>query len=107
MAREIRIDRGTPLDACEGKGAAVVWPLPLDAHVDDLVGFVEAVHERTSRKELVAAIVFAAPADGKRLAKILRDYRAATVGDLAPASDIGEDVAVFERHRPGPRRKAQ
>lgn len=107
MAREIRIDRETPLDACEGKGAAVVWPLPLDAHVDDLVELVEAAHERTSRKELIAAIVFAAPADGKKLARILRDYRAATVGDLAPASDIAKDVAVFERHRPGPRRRAQ
>lgn len=106
MPREVRVDRASPLHTCEAKGASVTWPLPLDAHVDHLVEVVEAAHERTTRRELIAAIVYAAPKDGRQLSKILKNYRAATVADLTPATDVGGNAATYQTHKPGPRRRA-
>jgi hypothetical protein len=106
MPLEVRLDRASPLHASATKGASVTWPLPLDAHVDYLVDLVESAHERTTRRELVAAIVFAAPRDGRQLSKLLKSYRAATVADVTLAADVGGDIAVYRTHRPGPRRRA-
>ena len=106
MPREVRVDRTSPLSSCETKGASVTWPLPLDVHVDHLVEQVEAAHERTTRRELVAAVVYAAPRDGRQLSKLLKRYRAATVADVAAGADVGGDVAVYQTHGPGPRRRA-
>ena len=108
MTREIRIDRETPLDACEGKGAAVVWPLPLAKRMltISLSLWRPRTRERPARSLLRRSSSLLLRTR-RKLARILRDYRAAKVGDLAPASDIAKDVAVFERHRPGPRRRAQ
>ena len=54
---------GTPLAAdqlvrdCPQKQAAVAWPLPVDARLDELLAQADAAGENTSRKELVAAII--------------------------------------------------
>jgi hypothetical protein len=105
MPGQIRIDRSTALRDCELKPAAVSWPRAIDAYLDSLVAVAEAVNERTNRRELLAAIVLAVKPDGTRLARILREYRGATVADITSDAEAEGDFAVFERHRPGPRHR--
>ena len=71
-----------------------VWlPFPLSQHIDDLcdsVGRTSAGIVR--RKELVAALIFAAEQDPRELANLIAIYRE------APAWD-----RTFARRKPGPR----
>jgi hypothetical protein len=90
---------------CREKGASITWPLPLDNLLDRLVEISDEFGQPTSRKELAAAIVFAAPRDGDDLAELLLAYRRAQVSDIAPEGVAAENVIDFEVRRPGPRPK--
>jgi hypothetical protein len=100
---------GTPLAAdqlvrdCPQKQAAVAWPLPVDARLDELLAQADTAGENTSRKELAAAIIASTRVSDKRLGQLLRWYRTAKVQDLI-APPEGENVVPFVRHKPGPRR---
>jgi hypothetical protein len=100
---------GTPLAAnqlvrdCPQKQAAVAWPLPVDARLDELLAQADAAGENTSRKELAAAIIASTRVSDKRLGQLLRWYRTAKVQDLIALPE-GENVVPFARHKPGPRR---
>ena len=100
--KEFRIDPRDRLDACPTKGAALTWPVPLDEHLDTLKSRAEASGERTTRRELAAAILYAAPKDGEKLAKMLKQYRMATVSELV-GGQLGENVVTFTSRKPGPR----
>ena len=105
-SRRYQIDPSERLDRCPTKGAALTWPIPLDEHLDRLRDQVEIVGERTTRRELVAAIVFAAPNDSNALAALLRAYRLATVAALGLAA-AGENVIELASKKPGPRRHSE
>jgi hypothetical protein len=98
----------TPLAAdqlvrdCPQKQAAVAWPLPIDARLDELLAQANAAGENTSRKELVAAIIAATRVSDAQLGKLLRRYRTARVRDLVSIPE-GENVLPFAKHKPGPR----
>lgn len=100
---------GTPLAAdqlvrdCPQKQAAVAWPLPVDARLDQLLAQADAAGENTTRKELAAAIIASTQVSDARLGKLLRWYRMAKVRDLVPPQE-GENVVPFPKHKPGPRR---
>src|SRR5687768_1938451 len=101
----------TPLDAdglvanYPDKQAAVAWPLPVDARLERLLEQARSAGERTTRKELVAALVaFASPTDSQ-LAKLLKRYRTSRVRDILPVA-AGENVVPFSRQGPGPRRRS-
>jgi hypothetical protein len=100
---------GTPLSAdqlirdCPQKQAAVAWPLPVDARLDQLLAQADAAGENTTRKELAAAIIASTRVSDARLGKLLRWYRMAKVRDLLPPLE-GENVVPIARHKPGPRR---
>lgn len=102
--RQVHLDPEAPLLECEEKASAVSWPLPVDRRLDELLERLRRAGERTTRKELAAAIVFSCPTDAEDLSRALRAYRTATVAD-ALVSDIPEsgNVISIERHRPGPR----
>ena len=85
------------------KGRVDLWPIPLDGLLDRLLVLVDEAAQKTSRKELAAAIVFSAPRDGEALAQMLMNYRRATVADVAPQGSEGENVVPFRIRRPGPR----
>ena len=76
---------GTPLAAdqlvrdCPQKQAAVAWPLPVDAWLDQLLAQADAAAENTTRKELAAAIIASTRLSDARLRKLLRWYRMAKV----------------------------
>lgn len=100
---------GTPLAAdqlirdCPQKQAAVAWPLPVDARLDELLAQADAAGEKTSRKELAAAIIASTRVSDARLGRLLRWYRTARVRDLV-SPPAGENVVPFAKHKPGPRR---
>lgn len=103
VEREVAFRVDARLDRCEEKGAAISWPIPLDNHLDALLELTDNAGQRTTRKELVAAIVLSAPRDGVWLAQLVTDYRQATVAAVAPTTAGGDNVVPFRVNRPGPR----
>ena len=98
-----RLDLAGRLAEGEETGAAVDWPVALHHRVDQLVELVESIGERPTRKELVAAVVLAAPEDAARLSKMLRTYRTAGTRDALVNAPSNENVVELRRRGPGPR----
>jgi len=69
-------------DAPEDK-VGTYLPFPLNQRVDALVGQLDAVGMRTSRKEVLAALIFGSP-ETMQLLQLVRGYRRATVKEAAP-----------------------
>lgn len=91
-------------DAPEGS-VGLALSRPISDRVDALVDLVESAGERTNRKELIAALILAAPPGADQLAATLRGYRQALVRDaLLDPQHAGATVPV-EAPRPGPRRR--
>lgn len=105
VERKVSFDREERLVRCREKGASITWPLPLDNLLDRLVETSDEFGQPTSRKELAAAVLFAAPRDGEALAELLLAYRRAHVADVAPGGSAADNVIDFEVRRPGPRPK--
>jgi hypothetical protein len=72
----------------------VYWPLVVDNQLDELVGSARAAGERTSRAELLAALVWHASTDGEGLGVMVRTYRREV--------DRKRGAGVAKRRRPGP-----
>lgn len=56
-------------------------PGPLSGRLDLLLAIADEAGQPTSRKELVAALLLAAPADADELARLILRYRRARVAD--------------------------
>jgi hypothetical protein len=63
------------------KQIALPLPAPLSGRLDALLGLAEEANEPTSRKELVAALLLAAPEEGESLRELLRSFRTAAVDE--------------------------
>lgn len=85
------------------KQGAVSWPLPIEAKLESLLRRSEAVGERTTRKEIVAALIAAADDDGEIMSMLLRSYRTITVRELLSVPESKNVIPITERRRPGPR----
>ncbi|WP_037622782.1 hypothetical protein [Streptomyces aureus] len=82
---------------------SVQWPEDIDRRLNILVRAAAAAGERTSRAELLAALVAAADAEPEELALLLHRYR--RLPETAFASDENrEDLPHVLA--PGPRRAA-
>lgn len=103
MARDVQIDPDQRLPDCPEKAAATTWPYPIDRRLDQLVDAARDAGERTTRKELAAALVFAAQPDGEALGELLKRFRRARARDAVVDSVDGDNVLRLPRHRPGPR----
>lgn len=106
VERQVSFRSEDRLDLCQQKNAAVSWPIPLDSLLDVLVGLADDAAQRTTRKELAAAILFAAPRNGDELAALLTRYRSARVVDVAPGASAGESAIPFRIRRSGPRSRS-
>lgn len=101
----------TPLDVRDAvssykdRQAGISWPLPVDAKLEQLLDTARAVGERTSRREIVAAIIAMTKLTGDELSALLRSYRLARVGDILLQSSDTSNVVKFTKHGPGPRRR--
>jgi hypothetical protein len=96
----------TPLTGCPHRQTTFELPAPLSERLDRLVELADDEGARTSRKEVVAALVLAASESGRELADSVVRYRTAKARDAA----VGADMAVVlqvRTHQPGPRRKAR
>jgi hypothetical protein len=103
--KQTQLEIGALVCSYRPRQAAIAWPLPVDAKLEELLNSARAVGERTSRREIAAAIIAMTPIDGKALSDTLHRYRLAQVGEILPTSDTSSNV-VFIQHGPGPRRVA-
>jgi hypothetical protein len=102
MTKRRRISADTPLPECPEKRIGLSLPAPISDRLDDLVTLVEQTGERTSRKELVASLILAAPG-GVSVSDLLRNYRLASARTARLNSNGEESTVAIRSHRPGPR----
>ena len=84
------------------KQVGLRMPLAVDQRLDALVARATAAGERTTRRELLAAILCGTDLDGRELGEALRRFRTMTVGEAILDVDI-ENVVELVSHTPGPR----
>jgi hypothetical protein len=89
------IDPGDVLQYAPAVRLGPTIPEPLHVQLEVLVKLAESAGERTTRKELVAALILAAATSLEDVADVLRQYR------RAPAPETG---SIFRRKRGRPRR---
>jgi hypothetical protein len=102
------IDPDSRLRDSAERGVSMDWPLAISERLDALVELAEDEGENTSRKELTAALLLAAPEIGEELSVLLKTYRRALARDALLSPDSAGDVIKFEQRKPGrrPRRSA-
>lgn len=103
MTEAVQAD--TPLVDLDERSVGLALAVPLSERLDALVRLVEASGDRTSRKELIAALILAAPPDGEDLAACVRVYRTALARDTLLDPAAAPDHLALEPRRPGPRRR--
>lgn len=91
------------LDGSPDRQVSLRMPLALDQRLDALVDRAIEAGERTNRREILSALLYAADGDGEALGKLLRQYRRASVGDAVLDVATDDNVISFARHQPGPR----
>jgi hypothetical protein len=103
MTAQRRVPSDSPLRDVPEEGIGVTVPAPLSDRINALIDLLDAAGERTSRKELIAALIFAAPPLTEELADTLRAYRRASVRDALVEPDRAGDTVQLSPRRPGPR----
>jgi hypothetical protein len=93
------------LTSCVERSITLGLPGPLNERLDRLVELADDEGARTNRKELVAALVLAAPESATQLADAVIALRKAKASDAAVSGDLAS-VLEFRRHQPGPRPRA-
>ncbi|SRR6266511_737 len=93
----------TPLPSCPERSVGLSLPVPINARLDLLVELAEQAGERTSRKEIVATCILAAPDGGDELIRWLRIYRRSSADATATSGAKLEDLLELRPHRPGRR----
>lgn len=78
-------------------------PAPLNARLDALVARANDAGERTSRKEVLGALLLQAPEDARDLLNAIRRYRLANARDAAPPGENLDQFLSGRDRRPGPR----
>lgn len=96
------IDARRPLRDCPEMAVGVSLPLPVSRRLDLLVERLEAEGNRAYRKDLVGALILAAPESGSDLEELVRRYRRAVARDARVAGDA---AAVLDGSRPKPGRR--
>jgi hypothetical protein len=94
------MDPDARLAEVESKQPGLRWPIPIDDRLDRLVGVANDAGTATSRKELLAALVLAAPTAGQKLRNAVVTFRTATVRQAALGGSVG-GVGEYELRRPG------
>lgn len=115
LAQPAAVDRGLASEAVGSERlrhanvsrVGVSLPAPIQTRLVRLLSILDDVGERTSRQELVAALILSAPETPEAIGQILHRYRTATVGDadadLAPKQP---PTRALTAGRPRPQRRA-
>lgn len=105
MARAIPpIDGRRPLRDCPEMAVGIALPLPVTRRLDLLIARLEHEGSRAYRKDLVAALILAAPESANELDELVRRYRRAPARSAGVA---GDSAAVLDPTRPHPGRRAR
>jgi len=108
---QIPLNLGDAVSTYPDRQAGISWPLPVDAKLEELLKTARAVGERTSRREIVAAMVAMSDLTGQGLSDLLHEYRLAKVGQVLRPSETSNrpsetsNVVNFTQHPSGPRRR--
>lgn len=87
------------------RNAGVNLPIVIDRYIDRLLAIASDAGERTSRKEVVAAVLASVPPDEEALVDLLRAYRKLRNRDIDLGDDVDDqNIVTFRANRPGPRR---
>src|SRR5258707_4563678 len=97
------IDSGDLLRETVERPIGVSVPVPLSKRLDGLVLRAEAAGARVYRKDLVAALILAAPDTPDELLALFTHYRQANAGDRALPDGDTRDVRRLQRAKPGRR----
>lgn len=92
---------------CPEMDVGLALPLPVTRRLDLLTRRLDEAGDRGYRKELIAALILAAPEDGAELADLLRRYRTALARDAAVKGSAAAAVLEGERPAPGRRRRVR
>lgn len=103
MSSEQRIDAERRVRDTERRAATFQLPDAVSRRLDDLTEIVHDEGDRTSRQELVAALISTASTDSPALIDTLRRYRRMSVREVTIGAQQDE-VVVVRRYGPGPRR---
>ncbi len=98
----ISLDPGGIADHAPNRNCGVQWPLPVNDRLERLVRRAKAAGERTSRREMLSAIVCTFDASDEEVGKMLRTYRLLTVREVVGGED--DNVVRIEQFGPGPRK---
>lgn len=101
--RCVKLRRDAPLQTSPDVRIGIGLPAPLSGRLDGLVEIADEEGAKTSRKELLAALVLNAPADGDTLAGLVRDYRKAPVSEAMIPGQSETRFLEPQRPAPGPR----
>lgn len=95
------IARTTRLDRCPPVQTNVMWPVPVDQRLNELIDRVaDAGEGDTTRSRLLAALVAGAPTDADELREMLSTYGQLTAGKVVLQRKGPIDMPV---RRPGRR----
>ena len=81
----------------------IALPAPLSVRLDVLVDLANRAGARTSRKELTASVLLAAPESGDGLAELIGALRTARVRDAFVRDHPEEAFLAPPKAKPGPR----
>lgn len=98
-----RIAASTPLASCPEGKLGIALPLPVSDRLDALVALVEAAGDRTTRKELLASLIFAAGPSAEQLSENLRRYRIAPASAARLDGRTDDQTVPLVKRRRGPR----
>jgi len=107
-ARSLSFDLEGRLHEQRECNLGILVPIPISERVETLAErLYREGHGRVPRKELVAALLYAAPTDPAELAALLKTYRTASVRDALVGEPPSDNVVSFPRRAPGPRARTQ
>jgi hypothetical protein len=107
----VEVRRRAKVATTPERAIAVKMPAAISDRLDSLIRKLEVVREAdgerivergTSRKELIAALIYDAPTGGRKLHEKLDRYRRAKVASTILRPAEGDQVSL-RGHRPGPR----
>ncbi|HEU0086240.1 MAG TPA: hypothetical protein VFQ77_01055 [Pseudonocardiaceae bacterium] len=94
---------GELVRTAKDKQIGVRWPIPVDARLDALMERAVEAGERTTRREVVAALVATTDLDGEAIGRLLRKYRTMRVREVLLDTPADARVVRIAGQRPGPR----
>lgn len=98
------VDASELLRVSRDRQVSFRFPLALDQRLDALMERAVSAGERTTRAELLQALVLDCDREGSELGAMLRRLRTSSNGDAVLDRDVpGDNVLLFHDHKPGPR----